>query len=138
MEKTVYQVLAEIYDRVGARIILRPYDEIIKVEISSSRVAVLIAHHRLDERASEDRLLSRIMHMREWRAVGDDLIYNELKIEDPTFVPQVVKKFGGVTVGEWTARRAWENDCGTPGSYRTGAPIQAEREREYFGDPGEL
>ena len=130
--KTPYQMLADVSRHTGHKIHLRPYDEIVRVEISDDRAIVVLHRYKVVERATEVRLVSRDLVMIVC-PVGQPSGLEIIKVPDTSYAPRTEKLYGVRTADEWTERRFWESSCGSPGRGRYGAPIQAERERDYFG-----
>jgi hypothetical protein len=129
---TPYQLLAQVRAFTGHEIRLRPYDVVRKITVDreSGTAAVLLLRHTVTEKSREDVLTSQSTVLivvrrgtREWEVT---------ELPNPDWTPTIHKRFDFLTQAERLAKREWEADCGRPGRSRYGAPIQAERERNYF------
>jgi hypothetical protein len=132
---TPYQQLAEVRSVTGQQVHLRAFDEVLEVRVDREKLTAMVRllRYTVVERKMEDvltRCYEQIIGIN--GATGERLTYS-VEVED--FRTTRVRRFTTRTEHESQARRFWEASCGTPGQSRFGAPIQAEREREYFASP---
>lgn len=128
---TPYQLLGQVRDMFGCAPHLYPYDEVVSVAFFDDHAVVVLRHHKLTERATEDILSGRTIQM--WKCSRESFYpVLGLSCPDPDFVPVRHKRFDYKTPEERRAKRHWEASCGRPGRGKYGAPIQAQREADYF------